>query len=36
MAWMLLNKVGLSEAEVRALTKEQAIGRLARFWTEGT
>jgi hypothetical protein len=36
LAWLLHNKVGLSETEVAALTKEQAIERLSRFWTEGS
>jgi hypothetical protein len=32
---LLLAKVGLSEAEVAAMTREQAVARLNRYWTEG-
>lgn len=32
----LINRAGLTDAEVRALTKEQAIARLNRFWSEQT
>jgi len=32
----LVSRVGLPEAEVRTMTREQAIARLTRFWTEGT
>lgn len=30
----LINRAGLTDAEVRALTREQAIARLNRFWSE--
>lgn len=33
---MLLSRVGLDEAEVAAMTKDEAIARLQRFWTEGS
>jgi hypothetical protein len=32
----LLNTVHLSESEVAAMTKEQAIARLNEFWTNGS
>jgi hypothetical protein len=32
---LLLAKVGLSEAEVGAMTREQAVARLNRYWTDG-
>ncbi|EUA17387.1 hypothetical protein I552_0588 [Mycobacterium xenopi 3993] len=33
---LLINRVGLTREQVAALTREQAIQRLNRFWTEGT
>lgn len=36
IAHLLVNRVGLSEAEVAAMTKDQAIARLDKFWTEGS
>jgi hypothetical protein len=33
--WALLNRVGLPESEVRAMSKEEAISRLTLFWTTG-
>jgi hypothetical protein len=32
---LLINRVGLDEAEVASLSKEEAIARLHQFWTEG-
>jgi hypothetical protein len=32
---LLLTKVRLSEADVAAMTREQALERLAKYWTEG-
>jgi hypothetical protein len=32
--YLLINRVGLTEAEAAALTKEEAVGRLQRYWTE--
>jgi len=32
---LLLHRVGLSEAEVAALSREEAIERLQRFWSTG-
>jgi hypothetical protein len=32
---LLLTKVGLSEAAVAAMTREQAVARLNRYWTDG-
>jgi hypothetical protein len=31
----LMTKVGVPEAEVAQMTREQAIARLAEFWTTG-
>lgn len=33
---LLLTRVGLSEEEVRRLSRPEAIARLQRYWTEGT
>ncbi|WP_326595257.1 cytotoxic translational repressor of toxin-antitoxin stability system [Streptomyces sp. NBC_01803] len=33
---LLIHRVGLTEAEVAKLSKEEAIARLGQFWTEGT
>jgi len=33
---LLLTRVGLTEDEIRQLTKMEAIARLQRYWTEGT
>jgi hypothetical protein len=32
---LLLTRVGLSEAEVSAMTREQAIARLHAYWIDG-
>lgn len=32
---LLISKVGLAEAEIAGLTREQAVGRLQWYWTEG-
>ncbi|GAB2496570.1 cytotoxic translational repressor of toxin-antitoxin stability system [Nocardiopsis aegyptia] len=32
---LLISKVGLSEAEVAGMTREEAVDRLNRYWTEG-
>jgi hypothetical protein len=31
---LLLHRVGLTEAEVAAMTKDEAVARLSRFWAE--
>lgn len=36
LLWQLINRVGLPEDEVAAMTKEEAIERLNRFWLTGT
>jgi hypothetical protein len=36
VAALLVNRVGLSRDQVAALSREAAIGRLNRFWSEGT
>jgi hypothetical protein len=33
---LLISRVGLPEAEVAAMTKDQAIDRLQRYWAEGS
>ena len=33
---LLLTRVGLTEEEVRLLSKTEAIARLQRYWTEGS
>lgn len=35
VVYLLINRVGLSEAHVATLTKADAVARLQRFWTEG-
>lgn len=32
---LLMSRVGLTEAEVAAMTKDEAVARLQRYWTEG-
>ncbi|MEU6535743.1 hypothetical protein [Streptomyces sp. NPDC047000] len=32
---LLIHRVGLTDAEAAALTEEQAVGRLQRYWTDG-
>lgn len=32
---LLLHRVGLADDDVASMTKEQAIARLQRYWTEG-
>ncbi|MEV4107061.1 cytotoxic translational repressor of toxin-antitoxin stability system [Nonomuraea sp. NPDC049695] len=32
---LLIARVGLAEAEVAAMSKEDAVARLQRYWTEG-
>ncbi|MDL5160195.1 cytotoxic translational repressor of toxin-antitoxin stability system [Actinomycetospora termitidis] len=32
---LLMSRVGLDESDVRAMSKDEAIARLHRFWTEG-
>lgn len=32
---MLIHKVGLADDEVAAMTKEEAVDRMRRYWTEG-
>lgn len=33
---LLLHRVGLQESEVAGMTKDAAVSRLQRYWTEGT
>ena len=32
---LLISRVGLKEQDVAAMTKDEAIARLQRYWTEG-
>lgn len=32
---LLISRVGLSDDEVRAMTKDEAVARVQRYWTEG-
>jgi len=32
---VLVTRVGLADAEIAAMNKEQALARLQRYWTEG-
>jgi hypothetical protein len=36
LAFLLVDRVGISRAEIAAMTKAEAIERLNRYWTEGT
>lgn len=33
---LLISRAGLAEAEVAAMTKDQAVARLQQYWTDGT
>ncbi len=35
LAWLLINRVGLTESDVAGLSKERAIERVNRFWIDG-
>lgn len=35
VAFLLINRVGLTREQVAAMTKVEAIERLNRYWTEG-
>jgi hypothetical protein len=35
LVYLLISRVGLDEAEVAGLSKDEAIARLQRYWTEG-
>jgi hypothetical protein len=34
VVYLLINRVGLREAEIAAMTRAEALARLQRFWTE--
>jgi hypothetical protein len=34
VAFLLINRVGLTREQVAAMTRSEAIGRLNRYWTE--
>jgi hypothetical protein len=33
---LLISRVGLGEAEVAAMSKDEAVARLQRYWTDGS
>ncbi|MFD8499395.1 cytotoxic translational repressor of toxin-antitoxin stability system [Amycolatopsis sp. NPDC059657] len=35
LVFMLISRVGIPESEVAAMTKDEAVARLQRHWTEG-
>ncbi|MDR7302739.1 cytotoxic translational repressor of toxin-antitoxin stability system [Haloactinomyces albus] len=35
LVYLLINRVGLPESEVKALSKEQAVARVNQYWFEG-
>lgn len=35
LVYLLISRVGLDEAEVAGMSKDEAIARLQRYWTEG-
>lgn len=35
VVYLLISRVGMTEAEVAAMTKDQAVARLQRYWTDG-
>ena len=36
LVYMLISRVGLGEAEVAGMSRDEAIARLQRYWTEGS
>jgi hypothetical protein len=36
LVYLLINRVGLDEAAVAAMTKDEAVARLNRYWAEGS
>lgn len=36
LVYLLINRVGLGEADVAGMTKDQAVARLNRYWTTGS
>ncbi|MEW1718608.1 cytotoxic translational repressor of toxin-antitoxin stability system [Streptomyces sp. NPDC093109] len=36
LVYLLIHRVGLAEATVAGLAKEEAVARLHQYWTEGT
>ncbi|WP_203698919.1 hypothetical protein [Catellatospora coxensis] len=36
LVYLLINRVGLAEPVVAGMTKEEAVARLNRYWTEGS
>lgn len=34
LVYLLINRVGLAESKVKALSKEQAVARVTRYWFE--
>jgi hypothetical protein len=35
LVWMLMNRVGIAEQDVKQMSKTEALERLQRFWTMG-
>jgi hypothetical protein len=33
---MLISRVGLKESEIAGMSKDEAVARLQRYWTEGS
>ncbi len=36
LVYLLISRVGLEESEVAGLSKDEALARLQRYWTEGS
>ena len=36
LVYMLISRVGLDESEVAEMSKDEAVARLQRYWTEGS
>jgi hypothetical protein len=35
LVYMLISRVGVGESEVAAMSKDEAVARLQRYWTDG-
>jgi hypothetical protein len=36
LVYLLISRVGLDESEVAGMSKDEAVARVQRYWTEGT
>jgi hypothetical protein len=36
LVYLLISRVGLDESEVAGMSKDEAVARMQRYWTEGT